>query len=107
MTCSQQEDVESGHRPSLPPPETPLPPNRPPLPPPPSSFISMWQTSRANEAITLPLRDGYEYDFQVNWGDGSSSEVTSFDDLGKTHIYVNSDTYRINYFWHCVGMVFQ
>ena len=66
-------------------------PSDPILPP----FISVWKTSSENESITLPLRRGYTYDFNVDWGDGSSSEVTSYDDPDITHTYVEAKEYTV------------
>ena len=52
-------------------------------------------------SLTLPLRalytDGTEllYDFTVDWGDGTSSEVTGFDDPDKSHVYAQAGTYTV------------
>ena len=55
-----------------------------------ASFRSTWRVPPGG-TITLPLVDdaAYTYNFTVNWGDGSSSEITSFDDADKTHTYTN------------------
>ena len=58
-------------------------------------FISIWRTSSDNESITLPLRSSYNYNFTVDWGDGASSEVTSFDDADITHTYVAAGDYTV------------
>ena len=55
-----------------------------------ASFRSTWKTSADGETITLPLVSGYTYDFTVDWGDGNSSEITSFGDGDKTHIYATA-----------------
>ncbi len=68
----------------------------PDLPPPPTTdFVSTWRTTTPNETITLPLRDGYNYDFTVDWGDGTSNAVTSDADLDKTHEYAEEGTHTI------------
>ena len=58
-------------------------------------FISVWRTSSDNETVTLPLRGGYNYDFTVDWGDGSSSQVTFYDDTDITHTYVVAGDYTV------------
>ncbi len=60
-----------------------------------SFFISVWRISSNNEAIALPLPPGYNYNFQVDWGDGSSSEVTAHDDSDITHTYVEAGDYTV------------
>ena len=58
-------------------------------------MITVWQTTTDNETITLPLKSGAIYNFTVDWGDFSSSTVTSWDDLDKTHTYATAGTYTV------------
>ena len=51
-----------------------------------NAFISVWRTTRNNEEITFPIKPGFDYNFQINWGDGSTGQVTDFNDPDKTHI---------------------
>ena len=60
-----------------------------------SFFVSVWRTSQASEAIALPLPSGYKYNFTVDWGDDSSSEITSHDDSDITHIYAEAGDYTV------------
>ena len=58
-------------------------------PPPQTPFISKWKISKPNESIRLPLGSSrYNYDFTVDWGDGSSDRVTSILDEGRNHTYL-------------------
>lgn len=51
-------------------------------------FVSVWRIPADNLSADLPLVDGYEYNFTVDWGDGSPlSRVVSFDDLNAHHNY--------------------
>ena len=61
----------------------------------PLPFVSKWKINNDNGSIILPLREGYNYDFSVDWGDGSSSQVTSYDDSDITHTYADSGEYTI------------
>ena len=70
-------------------------------------FVSTWKTGSDNESITLPLPSGYEYNFTVDWGDTSTSQVTSHDDTDKTHTYATAGTYTVTISGTVEGMVFQ
>lgn len=59
------------------------------------SFISTWQISTPGESITLPLASGFNYDFMVEWGDGSVERITSFSSPLKTHVYANPGIYTV------------
>ena len=61
-----------------------------------SFFVSVWRTSQASEAIALPLPSGYKYNFTVDWGDDSSSEITFHDDSDITHIYAEAGDYTVS-----------
>ena len=53
-----------------------------------TTFVSVWRTTGVDESIKLPLRSGYNYDFIVDWGDGSPlSIITTYNDPEITHIY--------------------
>jgi surface protein len=59
-------------------------------------FVSIWETTTPNESITLPLREGFEYNMIVDWGDGSPKEkITSWDDSKKTHEYAEPGQHTI------------
>lgn len=63
-------------------------------------FTSTWVVGNGSygdgdNTVTLPLRSGFNYNFTVDWGDLSSSEVTSFDDPDINHTYSSAGTYTI------------
>ena len=60
-----------------------------------SAFISSWTTTGASETVTLPLINGGTHTFTVDWGDGSSSAITAWNDAAKTHTYANAGTYNV------------
>ncbi|MGD1946820.1 MAG: BspA family leucine-rich repeat surface protein [Croceivirga sp.] len=59
----------------------------------PVAFITKWDLPSSNLVVQLPLYEGgqddqTEYDFRVDWGDGSEEGlVTSFDDPDARHTY--------------------
>ena len=57
----------------------------------PQPFKSLWKVD-AGDKITLPLPffaglGSYKYKFTVDWGDGKTSKVTSYDDPDASHTY--------------------
>ncbi len=63
-------------------------------------FISLWRIGNVSfgdgdNTVTLPLRDGFNYNFTVDWGDGNTEEVTSFDDPDINHTYSSAGDYTI------------
>ncbi len=69
-------------------------------------FVSKWNFPTNNYSFTLPLvnNGSTNYDFEVDWGDGSPVQsVTSFDDADKTHVYALSGEYEITITGLCEG----
>ena len=53
-------------------------------------FITSWKTdneggSGSNE-IKLPLVPAGEYNFYIDWGDGTQNAISTWDDVAKTHL---------------------
>ena len=64
-------------------------------------FISTWKTdnlstgSSNNNQVKLPLMPNGTYLFNVNWGDGSSNTITTWNQAETTHTYSAIGTYTI------------
>ncbi len=59
-------------------------------------FISVWHIKSENLTVTLPLKKYYNYNFTVDWGDGSfPTAVLSYHDLNKTHTYERAGKYVV------------
>ena len=58
-----------------------------------TAFITTWETTSANESITMPIYDLITtYNYQVDWGDGT----TSANQTGEAvHTYANAGTYQV------------
>lgn len=54
------------------------------------SFVSKWKILSDDESISLPLVENGNYDFIVNWGDGTKSHITSWDQFEKYHTYAKA-----------------
>lgn len=56
-------------------------------------FITSWQTTMANESITIPIVSGLTYNYTVNWGDGTIDVgVTG----SATHTYTTPGLYPVS-----------
>jgi surface protein len=59
------------------------------------AFVSQWNTekisrgSSAANQITLPLESDGTYNFTVEWGDGTSNNITNWNDANVTHTYAD------------------
>lgn len=55
-----------------------------------SAFVTVWQVTDAQPDVALPLiPDIGVYNFVVDWGDGSTGTVTSWDDPDAAHTYAS------------------
>ena len=58
-------------------------------------FITTWQTTSANQSITIPT-EGSGYDFEVDWdGDGIYDDTYTGTDPDPTHTYVSAGTHTV------------
>lgn len=71
-----------------------------------NAFISVWNTdvaefsigvdeSSIDNQIKLPLVKNGQYDFTVNWGDGTSDSITQYNDPAAIHIYDKAGVYEV------------
>lgn len=70
----------------------------------PLPFVSVWKTdntgSSNNDQITLPTDSSGTYNFEVDWGDGSTDWITSYNQAETVHTYATEGTYRVS----CAGV---
>ena len=57
-----------------------------------TEFITTWETTTASESITIPTNGG-GYNYNVNWGDGSTDDTGVTGDV--THTYTVAGTYTV------------
>ena len=64
-----------------------------------NAFLSIWNTAIAglsnSTQITLPLIESGTYNFDVDWGDGNSDTISSWDQSEITHTYTTSGIYNL------------
>ncbi|MFV2014486.1 MAG: BspA family leucine-rich repeat surface protein, partial [Candidatus Heimdallarchaeota archaeon] len=71
-------------------------------PTPSSAFTSIWNTtltsegSSSNQEVKLPLEEIGTYNFTVDWGDGTSNTITSWNQSEVTHSYVRKGIYTLS-----------
>lgn len=62
-------------------------------------FITTWKTDNpgatGTNQISLPLVENGNYNFIVDWGDATTSTITSYTDAAKTHTYAAAGTYTV------------
>ena len=63
-------------------------------------FISRWTTNVGSggsntDQVQLPLIGGNTYDMVVDWGDGTSDTITSYNQAETLHTYSSIGTYTI------------
>ncbi len=64
-----------------------------------ASFNSTWNTSKTGTSnsttIALPLVNGGTYNFTIDWGDGNTTTVSSWDSVNANHTYGIEGTYNL------------
>ena len=56
-----------------------------------NSFITTWEVSESSESIIIPIQQNLDYDYYVDWGDGSISHEKET----ATHTYETSGLYTV------------
>jgi len=78
----------------------------------PSPFVSTWRTTNTSagssnsDQVKLPLQSGGTYNFTVNWGDGNTNIITTWNQAETTHTYISSGDYTITITGICSGFAF-
>lgn len=60
-----------------------------------NDFVMTVETTAPSETFTLPCKNVGTYDATIDWGDGTSSSVTAFDDADLVHTYVSAGVHTI------------
>ena len=55
------------------------------------AFVTVWETTTANEEITIPTHSGQTYNYMVDWEEGSTTNHTG----NASHTYATPGRYRI------------
>jgi surface protein len=72
-------------------------------------FVSTWHTTAVNETITLPLSGGAgsAYAAIVDWGDGTTSTITSATDPNRIKTYATPGNYQVKITGTLTGWAFN
>ncbi|MCR9262687.1 MAG: BspA family leucine-rich repeat surface protein [Flavobacteriaceae bacterium] len=60
-----------------------------------NAFVTTWETTTDNENIQIGLESLFDYDFTINWGDGSINSITTSNPTGIFHPYETAGTYTV------------
>ena len=71
------------------------------------TFIFDVQTTGVDDTFTLPLEVGGLYNFNVDWGDGQSHDITVWNHADTTHTYATADKYTIRITGTIQGWLFN
>ena len=79
---------------------------------PPKRFQSTWDTTQAgssNNQVVLPLVSDGDYDFRIDWGDGTSNRdaITAYNQAEVTHTYDSTGVYEIRVIGGVTGWRFN
>jgi surface protein len=58
--------------------------------------VDTTQAGSASDTFVLPFRSIGSYNCVIDWGDSSSSTITSYNDAALTHVYSTPGTYQIS-----------
>ena len=67
----------------------------------PQTFVSVWDTTRTSTGsstatqVKLPLISTGTYNFIVDWGDGTTDRITTWNQAQTTHTYAASGVYQL------------
>lgn len=74
-------------------------------------FTTSWKTNNAGTStstqITVPTTSAGTYNCVVNWGDGSASVITTYNDAAWTHTYSGAGTYTVRITGTFTGIQFN
>jgi surface protein len=64
-----------------------------------ATFTTRWLTTSANEMVTIPTGGGEDisdFDFVIDWGDGTIEKFSGLDDPDPSHTYAEADTHTVS-----------
>jgi surface protein len=77
-----------------------------------NDFVTTWETDNTggvsnSDQITLPLIASGTYNMTVDWGDGSTDLITSYNQAEVTHTYSSAGVYLVRISGTCTGWQFN
>ncbi|MBW8241226.1 BspA family leucine-rich repeat surface protein [Muricauda oceani] len=61
----------------------------------PTSFVTTWKTEEAGEKIVIGTQNAYNYDFTIDWGDGTVEDIVQVNVGSFEHTYEEAGTYTV------------
>ncbi|MEL6975066.1 MAG: BspA family leucine-rich repeat surface protein [Bacteroidota bacterium] len=61
----------------------------------PTAFITTWKTDFYGESIEIGVKPEFNYDFRVDWGDGTIEELAFIGESSFSHAYETPETYTV------------
>jgi len=60
-----------------------------------NDFVMLFNIASNGETLTIPAGNTGTYNAEIDWGDGSTSTITAYNDADLTHTYANSGQYEV------------
>lgn len=61
----------------------------------PSAFVTTWKTDMDNQTIYIGANSGYDYDFTIDWGDGTVESIVENTPEYFDHTYTTAGIYKV------------
>lgn len=75
-----------------------------------TSLVTSWNTENAGSAtktVVIPTSSSGSYGCTVDWGDGSTSNISTYNDSAWTHVYASTGTYTIKIYGKFASFFFN
>jgi surface protein len=60
-----------------------------------TDFVMVMRTTTPNETVTIPCQNVGTFNAEIDWGDGSTSTITAYNDADLAHEYADAGDYTI------------
>jgi len=60
-----------------------------------SDMVLVMATTTPDETVTIPCQNVGIFDASIDWGDGSTSAITAYNDADLAHVYADADDHII------------
>ena len=61
-----------------------------------NDFIFVMATTAPSETVTIPCQNVGAFDAVIDWGDGSTSAITAYNDADLAHVYADAGDHEIH-----------
>ena len=59
----------------------------------PNAFVTTWKTTVINKEVVIGTKDGFTYDYTIDWGDGTVEEINT--SAPPSHVYATAGNHTV------------